>query len=121
MLRPMFVRLALLARRVFTCGVDVTLGSVALLSIKRTHTYIRDHNHAPWSDMLILIVYILTTYFLAHSMCYDIVYKRYSAYYAFVMVAEPVIFHGDTVFGSPISQFTNYVCDPIQHAPSIGA
>ena len=119
--RPMFVRLALLVRRVFTCGVDVTLSSVALLSIKSTLTYIRDHDNAPWSDMLILIAYILMTYFITRSMFYDIVYKRYSAYYAFFMAPEPEMFLGDTVFGSPISQFTHCVYDPIQHAPSIGA
>ena len=92
MLRPMFVRLALLARREFTCGVDVALSSVALLSIKSTLTCIRDHDHAPWSDVLILIVYILMTYFVTRSMFDDIVYKRYSAYYAFFMAPEPILF-----------------------------
>ena len=84
-LRTMFVRLAILARRVFSCEVDVILSSVAVLSIKSTLTYIRDHDHAPWSDMLILILYILITYFITRSMIYDIVYKRHSAYYAFFM------------------------------------
>ena len=71
--------------------------------------------------MLILILYILMTYFITRSMFYDIVYKRHSAYYALFMAPEPDIFLGDTVFGSPISQFMNCVYDPIQHAPSIGA
>ena len=118
---PMFDRLVSPTRRIFSVGVDVTLSCIALLSIKSTLTYIRDHDHAPRSDMFILILYILMTYFITRSMFYDIVYKRYSAYYAFFMVAEPEIILGDTVFGSPISQFTNCVYDPIQHAPSIGA